>query len=89
MLAAILFPPIPGVYCASNNTDFSANWPSFTPANTTVAGQFCFGGWSGYVTRVCLATGQWAPTITGSCTRTCDRRDRLGRAVKLGRHLTH
>jgi len=55
--------------CPNGVTQANARWPDNTVAGQTVAGPFCLPGYSGFVSRDCLADGKWSETITGSCSK--------------------
>jgi hypothetical protein len=57
------------VTCPFGNTDYNAIWPSGVLANSFIEGSYCKPGWTGNVGRQCLQNGQWANSLTGSCTR--------------------
>ena len=57
------------LYCPNGQTDYNANWPNSTVAGDYVSGQYCFGGWSGFIGRQCSITGAWVNPPNGTCTR--------------------
>ena len=69
--------------CPAGNTDYNAVWPAGITAGTKITGSYCQSGWTGSVGRLCLSSGQWDSSVTGSCTRTTMTQTR---ALSQGRH---
>jgi hypothetical protein len=57
------------LFCASNNTEYNAVWPSNVAAGTLVTGDYCKPGWTGTISRQCQLNGEWAPNAVGGCTQ--------------------